>query len=199
MRAFRIIDFQGGEYYRCIVIEDVGHAQFRISSFSFGGGRTEEMQAQLDRIYEAMQTEIDRGDVLDVLHFLRNASRFPESGRNEPAADSIDAAVSQYKMRFREFMERFFPEKIPNRVPSEPEPTGEGSKPVLIPMLGGSPSEESEQSKEMKNEDWDYAGGKRMDWKPIGSTPAGRKCEVLTFDGSGEVLVGATSLEIPAQ
>jgi hypothetical protein len=200
MRAFRIIDFQGGEYYRCIVIEDVERAQFRISSFSFGGGRTEEMQAQIEQIYEAMQTEIDRGDVLDVLHFLRNASRFPESGGNEPAADSIDAAVSQYKMRFREFMERFFPEKIPISVPSGPEPTGKGSKPVLIPMPGGSPSkEESEQSKQMKKEVWDYAGGKRMDWKPIGSTPAGRECEVLTFDGSEEVLVGATSLEIPAR
>jgi hypothetical protein len=199
MRAFRVIDFQGGEYYRCIVIEDLGRAKFRISSFSFGGGRTEEMQAQMDRIYEEMQTEIDRGDVLDVLDFLRNASRFPESDGNEPAADSIDAAVSQYQMRFRESMERFFPEKMPISVPSEPELTGNGSTPVLITMPGGSPSQEgSEQSKQMKNDVWDYAGGKRMDWKSIGSTPAGRKCEVLTFDGSEEVLVGATSLEIPA-
>jgi len=199
MRAFRVIDFHGGEYYRCIVIEDVERAQFRIGSCSFGGGRTEEIQAQMDRTYEAMQTEIDRGDVLDVLEFLRNASRFPESDGNEPAADSIDAAVSQYKMRFRESMERFFPEKIPISVPSEPELTGNGSTPVLIPMLGGSPSQEgSEQEKQMKKDVWDYAGGKRMDWNPIGSTPAGRKCEVLTFDGSEEVLVGATSLEILA-
>jgi hypothetical protein len=200
MRAFRVIDFQGGEYCRCIVIEDIGRAQFQISSFSFGGGRTEDVQEEMDRIYEAMKTEIDRGDVLDVLHFLRNASRFPESARNEPAADSIDAAVSQYKMRFRECMERFFPEKIPISVPSEPEPTGKGSRPVVLLMPGGSPSEAgSEQSKQMKNEVWEYAGGKRMDWKPIGSTPAGRKCEMLTFDGSEEVLVGATSLESPAQ
>src|SRR5262245_66444708 len=111
MRAFRVIDFSGGEYYRWIVIEDVGRAQFRIIRFSFGGGRTEEMQAQMDRIYEAMQTEIDRGDVLNVLHFLRDASRFPESARTEPAADSIDAAVSKDKMMFRESMERFFSEK----------------------------------------------------------------------------------------
>ena len=199
MRAFRVIDFQGGEYYRCIVIEDVARAQFRIGSCSFGGGRTEEMQAQMDRIYEAMQTEIDRGDVLDVLHLLRNASRFPESAWNELAADSIDAAVSQYKVRFRELMERFFPEKLPISVPSEPEPTRKGSRPVLLPMPGGSPSEEgSERSNQMKREVWDYAGGKRLDWKPIGSTPAGRKCEMLTFDGSEEVIVGATSLEIPA-
>jgi len=88
-------------------------------------------------------------------------------------------------MRFRESMERFFPEKIPVSVPSEPEPTGKGSKPVLIAMPGGSPSEEESV--------WEYAGGKRMDWKPIGSTPAGRKCEVLTFDGSEEVLVDCNS------
>ena len=185
MRAFRVIDFQAGEYYRCIVIEDVGRAQFRIISFSFGGGRTEEIQTQMDRIYDAMQTEIDRGDVLEVLDFLRNFSRFPE-----PDGNSIDAAVSQYKIKFRKSMERFFPKKIPISVPSEPEPTGKRSKPVLIPMRGGGPSDK---------EVWDYASGKRMDWKPFGSTPAGRKCEVLTFDGSEEVLVGATSLEIPAQ
>ena len=195
MRAFRVIDFQGGEYYRCLVIEDVGRAQFRIGSCSFGGGRTEEMQARMDRIYEAMQTEINRADVLNVLHLLRNASCFREAAWSDLAADSIDAAVSQYKMRFRKLMERFLPEKIPISVPSEPEPTGKGSTPVLI-MPIGSPSEEgSEESKAV----WDYAGGKRMDWKPIGSTPAGRSCEVLTFDGSEEVLVGATSLEIPAQ
>jgi len=190
MRAFRVIDFQGGEYYRCLVIEDVGRAQFRIISFSFGGGRTEEIQTQMDRIYEAMQTEIDRGDVLEVLDFLRNFSRFPESYGNQSAADSIDAAVSQYKMRFRKSMERFFPKKIPISVPSEPEPTGKRSKPVLIPMRGGDPSDK---------EVWDYASGKRMYWKTCGSTPAGRKCEVLRFDGSEEVLVCETSLENPVQ
>jgi hypothetical protein len=200
MRAFRVIDSQGGKYYRCIVIEDVERAQFRVGSCSFGGGRTEEMQAQMDLIYEEMQAEIDRGDVWDVLHFLRNASRFPESARNEPAADSIDAAVSQDKMRLWEYIERFFPEKIPISVPSEPEPTGKGSKPVVIPMPSGSASEEeSEQSRQMKKEVWDFAGGKRWEWKPKGSTPAARKCEVLTFDGSEEVLVDADSIEIPTE
>jgi len=97
MRAFRVIDFSGGEYYRWIVIEDVGRAQFRIISFSFGGGRTEEIQAQMDRIYEAMQSEIDRGDVLNVLHFLRDASRFP----NQPGLSRRQIPLMRQDRRIR--------------------------------------------------------------------------------------------------
>lgn len=199
MRAFRVIDFQGGEYFRFIVIEDVERSQFRLGRFSFAGGRTEEMQAQMDQIYEAMKAEIDRDDALEVLESLKDARRFPESGwTDSPVADSIDAAVSQGEMRFRESMERFFPGKIPVSVPSEPEPAGQSSAPVVMPMLRGSTSE-SEHSKQVIKEVWHFAGGKRLYWKPIRSTPAGRKCEVLTFDGSEEVLVGADSIEIPTE
>jgi hypothetical protein len=199
VRACRVIDYQEEEYCRFIVIEDVECARFRVGRFSFAGGRTEEIQEQMDQIYEAMKAKIDRDDAREVLESLRDARRFPESAWTDwPVADSIDAAVSQGKMRFRESMERFFPGKIPIPAPSEPEPTGESSKPVVMPMPGGTTSE-SEHSKQMIKEVWDFAGRKRLYWKPIGSTPAGRKCEVLTFDESEEVLVGADSIDIPTE
>jgi hypothetical protein len=69
---------------------------------------------------------------------------------------------------------------------------------MTIAVPGGSFSEEDrERTKQMIKEVWEYAGGKRLEWKPIGNTPAGRKCEVLTFDGSEEVVVSPTSIEIP--
>jgi hypothetical protein len=198
-RAFRVIDYQEYEYCRLIVIEDVESAQFRVSRFSFAGGRTEEIQAQMDQVYEAMKAEIDRDDAREVLESLRHARRFPERAWTDwPLADSIDAAVSQAKMRFRESMERFFPGKISLPVPSEPEPTGESSKPVVMPMTSGTTSE-SGHSTQMIEEVWNFAGGKRLYWKPIGSTPAGRQCEVLTFGESEEVLVGSDSIDIPTK
>jgi hypothetical protein len=51
----------------------------------------------------------------------------------------------------------------------------------------------------MIKEVWDFAGGKRLEWRPARQTPSGRKCEVLTFDRSERVLVGPTSIEIPSQ
>jgi hypothetical protein len=198
MRAFRVISLQGRTYSRCILIEDVERAQFRLGSCSFESGAAEEMQAQIDRFFEAMQAELDRSDTWKVLHFLRYASRFPEDAyRLVLVANSIDAAVSQVERMWQEVREQVSQKygKIPSSVPSEPEPTGKGSKPMIRAVRGGSSSEEGREQKEL----WDYAGGKRLEWKPVGNTPAGRKCEVLTFDGSEEVLVGPISIEIPTR
>jgi hypothetical protein len=199
MKAFRVIDRQGGKYNRCIVIEDVELAQFRFGGGSYQSAPTEEMQAQMDRWAEAIQAELDRNDAWNVLNSLRNDSRFPEHAQDDPAADSIDAAVSQAEMSLRERMEWVAQGKIPISDPSEHEPTGKSSKPgiVAVPVLGSPSEEELQKTQRMIDEVWDFAGGKRLEWKPVGNTPAGRKVEVLTFDGSEEVLVGPTSIEIP--
>lgn len=38
-----------------------------------------------------------------------------------------------------------------------------------------------------------------MKWKSKGRTPAGHRCEVLTLDGSEEMLVGEKSVELPSK
>ncbi len=197
IRAFRVIDRQGGKYSRCIVTEDVERAQFQAGSWSRGSFPSEDIQAQIDMI-EVTRAETDKNDAWNVLQALRDVARFPESLLDEPVADSIDAAVSKKEMRFQELMEMVAQGKIPISVPGEHEPTSKSSKPriVAVPVLSSPSEEESQETQRMIDEVWDFAGGMRLEWKPIGNTSAGRKCEVLTFDGSEEVLVGPTSIEI---
>ncbi|MEW6212452.1 MAG: hypothetical protein AB1631_29270 [Acidobacteriota bacterium] len=196
MRAFRVVDREERKYFRCIVTEDVERAQFRYGSCSFGGAPPEE-----DSIPEAIRAEIDRSDAWNALQALREDARFPENDSDESAADSIDAAVSQGKMRLQGLMEMVFQGKIPISDPSEHEPTSKRSEPMAmaVPVLSSPSEDESQETQRMIDEVWDFAGGKRLEWKPVGNTPAGRKVEVLTFDGSEEVLVGPTSVEIPTR
>ena len=183
MRAFRVIDRRDGNYSKWIVIEDVERAQFRTGSHVSGSSPLRGMKA-----------EIDRSDAWDVLNSLRNAARFPESDQiHRPLGASIDAAITQDEIRLQELLEW----ARHGTVAKEPEPNGQRSKPIIVAAPDGHTSDDELQR--MIEEVWDFAGGKRLKWKPIGRTPAGRRCEVLTFDGSEEVLIGTTSVEIPAR
>lgn len=190
VRALRVIDRQGGTYSRWIVLEDIERAKFRVGShITFGNGPTKGMKARMDR-----------DDAWDVLSSLRNASRFPENTLiHWPGGDSIDAAISQDEVRGQPLWERAraLQGKKPILAPREHEPTGQRSKPAIIATEDGGPSEEELQ--QMIKEVWDFAGGKQLKWKPIGRTPAGRECEVLTFNGSEQVLVGPKSVEVATQ
>ena len=67
-------------------------------------------------------------------------------------------------------------------------------------IRGPEPSEEeSHQLQQMIDEVWDLAAGMHLEWRAGRRTPAGHKCEVLTFDGSEKVLVHPTSVETPSQ
>jgi hypothetical protein len=188
VRALRVIDRQGGAYSRWIVLEDVDRAQFRVGSYiAFGDGPTKGMKGRMDR-----------DDAWDVLNSLRNASRFPENALiHWPEGDSIDAAISHEQIKGQELQDWALHGKAPGWTPREHEPSDQISKPTIVTTQGGGPSEVELQ--QMIKEVWDFAGRKRLKWKPIGRTPAGRKCEVLTFNGSEEVLVGPTSVEVTTQ
>jgi hypothetical protein len=187
MKALRVIDHRDGNYSKWIVIEDVERAQFRTGSHVSGSS-----------LPKGMKAEIDKNDAWNVLHALRNAARFPESDQiHWPISDSIDAAISRDELWIQEFWDRARYGTTPSSSPEEPEPTDQRPRPTIVAAPSGHPSEEELQR--MIKEVWDFAGGKRLKWKPIGGTPSGRRCEVLTFDGSEEVLVGATSVEISTQ
>ena len=189
MRAFRVSDNRHGNYSKWIVLEDLEIGQFALGPHSgFGGVPTRGMKATFDR-----------EDAWSVLNSLRNALRL----RDDPAiqlqvvADSIDTAISQGETRKQEIFDWGLRGKTPSWALKERGPGGKTIEQTITATEGKVPSEEEFQR--LEKEVWDFAGGKRLKWKPIGRTAAGRKCEVLTFEGSEEVLVSPTSLEIPTQ
>src|SRR5262249_24596402 len=139
----------------------------------------------------------DKSDMWNVLDALREIARLSTNEQIYwPVADSIDAAVSQEEISSQEFWEIVRRGEIPvSSGTRKPEPGDDRSKPTVMAVSGGPPSDE--QWQQMIQEVWDFAGGKPMKWKRAGKTPAGRKCDVLTFSGSEEVLVSPTSIEIP--
>ena len=187
VKAFRVIDRLGGNDSGWIVIEDVERAQFRTGSSISGGAPTKRMKATMDR-----------SDAWNVLHFLRDAARFPEVRTYEQAADSLDAAVSQAEIRMQELQDWSLRGKVPSWALKERHPIDPKSPPIAVRPAapGEGPSEEEIQR--MIQEVWDFAGGKKLRWKRVGRTPAGRQCDVLTFSGSDEVLVTPTGIELPA-
>jgi hypothetical protein len=185
MRAFRVIERQRGNYSRWIVLLDIELAQFRVAnSISFGGGPTKGMKAIMDR-----------DDAWAVLNSLRNVSRLAvDAGTRAAVADSIDAAISQEEISRQEFSDHALRSTTPSSAPREHEPSGKRSEPMAMAIPGGSQPEEELQ--QMIKEVWDFAGGKRLKWKPTRPTPTGRRCDVLTFDGAETVLVSPTSVEV---
>jgi hypothetical protein len=181
MRAFRVINYRGGIYSKWIVIEDVERGQFRTGASSSGSYPSKGMKA-----------EMDKNDAWNVLNSLKNATR---TQIHWPVANSIDAAISQEEIRMQEFWDRARHSTVPSASPKESQPTDQISRPTIAAAPSGYPSDD--ELERMIKEVWDFAGGKRLKWKPISRTPSGRKCDVLTFDGSDVVLVSPTSIKIP--
>jgi hypothetical protein len=186
VKAFRVIDRRDGNYSRWIVIEYIDHAKFQVAGFvSFG-----------ESLPKEMKTKADQDDVWKTLNALKDGTRISESNQGLLSiGDSIDAAIAQAQIRQKELWDWARHGKAPSWATTQPEASDQRTKPTIMARPGVGPSEE--EFERMTKEVWEYAGGKRLKWKSIGHTPAGRKCDVLTFDGSEEILVGPTSIETP--
>lgn len=127
---------------------------------------------------------------------------------------SIDEAVEQMadyweaRMRERtEFQERWTREHLLDKSGERKQPTvlsehqsvGDGDAPVIIPQHRQVSPDEGrridEQIKQQLREVWSYGRGKRIEWKRVDRTPAGRDCEVLTVDGEELLYPGPGSIE----
>ena len=188
IRAFRVVGRHGGIYHKWLIIEDTARAQFRSVGYSASGYRpTKDMKAT-----------IDRNDAWNVLNSLRDAARIAETDSFHPlTADSIDDAIAQQQTEWQELKKHFSSQAMTSTsVPRRDEPTAAGkrAKPTIRVIRGPELSEEGRQ--QMIDEVWDFAAGSQLEWKPIGRTPAGRKCKVLMFNGAERVLVSLTSIEV---
>ena len=86
-------------------------------------------------------------------------------------------------------------------VPEEIRRAAQPSDPLIM-VTESEPTSDKELERKLQRyekEVKDYGAARQMKWKSKGRTPAGRRCEVLTFDGSEEVLVGEKSVELPSK
>jgi hypothetical protein len=116
-------------------------------------------------------------------------------------ADSIDQAIAEAEIRQKKVRELARQLEAGGPVPEEIRPANQPSDSSMMVEASEPPfGEELDRKlqrweKELK----EYLGGKQMKWKSKGRTPAGRRCEVLTLDGSEEMLVGEKSVELPSK
>jgi hypothetical protein len=127
---------------------------------------------------------------------------------------SIDEAVEQMadfsearrreRIEFQERWSREHPidesgERKQPAVLTEPRSLGKGSGPVMIAQHRQATPEEArrldEQARQQTRDVWSYGRGKRLEWKRVDRTPAGRDCEVLTVDGEELLYPGPASIE----
>jgi hypothetical protein len=192
LRVLRIIDHRDGNWSRWIVIEDVAQSRFRSGVYSSGAAPPIGWKARMDR-----------GDAWSALKSLRQLGRNPQqTGKHWSTARSIDALISQEEIEMLQSWEEVGLGQRDRKEPPSFAPKYEAppaGPPEPIVMLAPECEGRSEKEIRMTEEVWAYAGGKRWTWKPLGTTPAGRECEVLTFSGSEEVSVGPKSIEIPTQ
>src|SRR5262249_35907191 len=142
---------------------------------------------------------------LDVLRYHRlygDAAEPQQVARRsiDEAVDQAENQAEQAEARRRElieFAERWrrghlideLGDKKLAAAPTEPRSdVGKGSGPELILQYSEASPEEwrrmEEQMKQHIKEVWGYGRGKRLEWKRVGRTPAGRDCEMLTVDGA---------------
>src|SRR5215510_1424107 len=127
-------------------------------------------------------------DTFNALNNLRNRGFYGEAAEGpETPAGTIDGAVDQAEARTREELEYMYrwsrehpigesQEKEPMAAPSKPtSDVGEPSPEEMLQM--------QEQTERQIREARDYAHGRRLEWKRVGRTPAGREYDVLTVDG----------------
>ena len=142
--------------------------------------------------------DLDELDAWNVLNHLREIARefvrFPEDYWLPLPAGSIDAAVSQFSAEFQKLQERF---PLPDHSALDiEEPDSETPEIRPVAMMAPSDSAHDEPFEGSMQRVRSFAAGKQLKWKQMGFTPSGRRCEVLTFDGSEEVLLSENSLEI---
>jgi hypothetical protein len=194
MRAYRIIEIRGGKFSNWIVTEDIERELFSVGS-SYGGsgslGVPKHDPSNTRNALIALREE-----------WRRKFSSVPPINTLLPraASDSIDLAIAQAEIRGKKLRELARQLKTG----SVPEEIRRGRQPLNPPIVAiesePTPDQELEHKlqrfeKELK----DYGGGRQMKWKSKGRTPAGRTCEVLTFDGSEEILVGEKFVMLPSK
>jgi len=201
LRALRVTVFRhDGTEWKFIIFEDVDRRRFRASSSSGGAQPRKGLKPTLDRL-----------DAWNVLRGLRELGRGPEVTRSYWPADSVDVLVSEqaewmWKMFDKAEKVRKTSEEQPDeRAPKTDQVLARGPKPMLVAMpsdaaspRGGQSPEEIKQTMDAQMQMvWDYAGGNPWKWKPERPTPAGRKCDVLTFSESEVITPGPTTIKIP--
>jgi hypothetical protein len=131
----------------------------------------------------------------------------PQMSRSIDEAVEQMADFSEARMRERiEFQERWnrehpideSGEKKQPGVHTEPHSAiSKGSDPVLT-WSEATPEEATQAVEHLKQEIrevWSYGRGKRIEWKRVGRTAAGRDCEVLVVDGEELLYPGPASIE----
>jgi hypothetical protein len=201
LRALRVTVIRDdGNGWKFIVFEDVDAHRFQVSSSSGGAKPRKGEKAMLDRL-----------DAWDVLRSLREMGRRPEGARSYWEADSLDVLVSEeaeqmWKMFDKTDKLRKTSEEQPDeRAPKTGRVPAKSPKPMIVampsdaalPRAGLSPEEIKKMFEAQMQMVWDYAGGNPWKWKSKRPTPAGRKCDVLTFSGSEMVTPGPTTIKIP--
>lgn len=194
MRAYRIIEIRDRKYSNWIVTEDIEREQFSVAS-SYGGSLG--------------VPKHDRSDTRNALIALREELRrsFSSVPMNtllpRAASDSIDRAIAQAEIRSKKLRELAHQSRAGGSVPEDIRAAVQPSEPsiMIVPVPSKPPSQEEfdRELQRLDNELREYVGGRQMKWKSKGRTPAGRKCEVLTLDGSEEMLVGEKSVELPSK
>jgi len=88
-------------------------------------------------------------------------------------------------------------EQPDERAPKTGQVPGEGPKRMIVAMpsdalpdAGLSPEERKKQFEAQMQMVWDYADGNPWKWETKRPTPAGYKCDVLTFSGSEMITPG---------
>ena len=192
MRAYRIIEIRGGKYSNWIVLEDVERELFRVSS-SYGGSLGVGKHDPSDTRNALIALKND---------WHRNFSSVPINTLLPLApANSIDRAIAQAEIRRKKLWELARQLKAGGSVPEDIRRAGQSSDPPIM-VVESEPLSAEESDRKLQRsakELRDYGGGRQMKWKSKGRTPAGRRCEVLTLDGSEEMLVGEKSIELPSK
>ena len=190
MRAYRIIEIRRREYSVWMVIEDVERELFSVGS-TYGGslGVPKHDPSNTRNALIALREE-----------WRRNFSSVPPINTLLPraASDSIDRAIAQAEIRRKKLWELARQLKT-GSVPEEIRRARQPSDPPIM-IIGEPASDQEFESKlqRFEKELRDYGGGRQMKWRPKGRTPAGRRCEILTLEGSEEMLVGEKSVEPPS-
>jgi hypothetical protein len=142
-------------------------------------------------------------DSFDALDLLRNhAHELQLPGFLEEISDSLKFpnTIDEAVWEGEEFMQASIPEEFRRHLEEMPPPsTLDQDAPYAVAVRGQVPAEADKMKEwldDWTKQVWEYARGRRLVWKPLGETPAGRECDVLTVDDAEELYPGLSALEI---